>query len=377
MIFWARIGLIALCLMGAGLSTAAGEPLADQARAAAAQVQEARSALEQTKSAKNRVKALTQTITSFERGLSVMRDSLRSITSQKRTVQERMNQQEVAYSQLLGVLLSIDKSPVQAQIIHPDGPLTTARSSMLVADILPSIQNKLGVLRNDMTELGYLIDLQKQVVADLETGLKSLQTARTDLSRAIADRTDLPRRFTEDPARTAILIAASDTLDLFASGLEMIALNEVETSLPSISDRMGTLPLPVSGRVVRYYNEPDAAGIARPGIIVATNEKAIVTTPTAATIRYVGPLLDYGLVSMIEPQKGTLFILAGLGETFGTMGQVLPAGSPIGMMSGNSQTIETILEQTDKGTGAVRTETLYIEVRQDKEPQDPLSWFRK
>jgi septal ring factor EnvC (AmiA/AmiB activator) len=377
MILWGRIGLVALCLMGAGLSVATGEPLADQARAAAAQVQEARSALEQTKSAKNRVKALTQTITSFERGLSVMRDSLRSITSQKRTVQERMNQQEVAYSQLLGVLLSIDKSPVQAQIIHPDGPLTTARSSMLVADILPSIQNKLGVLRNDMTELGYLIDLQKQVVADLETGLKSLQTARTDLSRAIADRTDLPRRFTEDPARTAILIAASDTLDLFASGLEMIALNEVETSLPSISDRMGTLPLPVSGRVVRYYNEPDAAGIARPGIIVATNEKAIVTTPTAATIRYVGPLLDYGLVSMIEPQKGTLFILAGLGETFGTMGQVLPAGSPIGMMGGNSQTIETILEQTDKGTGAVRTETLYIEVRQDKEPQDPLSWFRK
>ncbi len=377
MILWGRIGLVALCLMGAGLSVATGEPLADQARAASAQVQEARSALEQTKSAKNRVKALTQTITSFERGLSVMRDSLRSITSQKRTVQERMNQQEVAYSQLLGVLLSIDKSPVQAQIIHPDGPLTTARSSMLVADILPSIQNKLGVLRNDMTELGYLIDLQKQVVADLETGLKSLQTARTDLSRAIADRTDLPRRFTEDPARTAILIAASDTLDLFASGLEMIALNEVETSLPSISDRMGTLPLPVSGRVVRYYNEPDAAGIARPGIIVATNEKAIVTTPTAATIRYVGPLLDYGLVSMIEPQKGTLFILAGLGETFGTMGQVLPAGSPIGMMGGNSQTIETILEQTDKGTGAVRTETLYIEVRQDKEPQDPLSWFRK
>ncbi len=377
MILWGRIGLVALCLMGAGQSVATGEPLADQARAAAAQVQEARSALEQTKSAKNRVKALTQTITSFERGLSVMRDSLRSITSQKRTVQERMNQQEVAYSQLLGVLLSIDKSPVQAQIIHPDGPLTTARSSMLVADILPSIQNKLGVLRNDMTELGYLIDLQKQVVADLETGLKSLQTARTDLSRAIADRTDLPRRFTEDPARTAILIAASDTLDLFASGLEMIALNEVETSLPSISDRMGTLPLPVSGRVVRYYNEPDAAGIARPGIIVATNEKAIVTTPTAATIRYVGPLLDYGLVSMIEPQKGTLFILAGLGETFGTMGQVLPAGSPIGMMGGNSQTIETILEQTDKGTGAVRTETLYIEVRQDKEPQDPLSWFRK
>ena len=354
----------------------AQDSLADQARAAAAQLQEARSTLERTTSTKNRVKALTQTIASFENGLAVMRDSLRLIASQKRSVQERLDQQEVAYSQLLGVLLSIDKSPVQAQIIHPDGPLTTARSSMLVADILPALQAKVSVLRADMDELSYLSDLQVQVVEDLQTGLNNLQTARTELSRAITDRTDIPTRFIEDPAQTAILLAASDTLDIFADGIEMIALNEVTTSLPSISDRIGTLPLPVAGRVVRYYGEADAAGIKRSGIIVATSPQAIVTSPTAATIRYVGPLLDYGLVSMIEPQNGTLFVFAGLGQVFGTIGQVIPAGSPIGVMGGNSQTIDSILEQSEKGTGVVRSETLYIEVRQDKEPQDPLIWFR-
>jgi len=354
----------------------AQDSLADQARAAAAQLQEARSTLERTTSTKNRVKALTQTIASFENGLAVTRDSLRLIASQKRSVQERLDQQEVAYSQLLGVLLSIDKSPVQAQIIHPDGPLTTARSSMLVADILPALQAKVSVLRADMDELSYLSDLQVQVVEDLQTGLNNLQTARTELSRAITDRTDIPTRFIEDPAQTAILLAASDTLDIFADGIEMIALNEVTTSLPSISDRIGTLLLPVAGRVVRYYGEADAAGIKRSGIIVATSPQAIVTSPTAATIRYVGPLLDYGLVSMIEPQNGTLFVFAGLGQVFGTIGQVIPVGSPIGVMGGNSQTIDSILEQSEKGTGVVRSETLYIEVRQDKEPQDPLIWFR-
>ncbi len=354
----------------------AQDSLADQARAAAAQLQETRSTLERTTSTKNRVKALTQTIASFENGLAVMRDSLRLIASQKRSVQERLDQQEVAYSQLLGVLLSMDKSPVQAQIIHPDGPLTTARSSMLVADILPALQAKVSVLRADMDELSYLSDLQVQVVEDLQTGLNNLQTARTELSRAITDRTDIPTRFIEDPAQTAILLAASDTLDIFADGIEMIALNEVTTSLPSISDRIGTLLLPVAGRVVRYYGEADAAGIKRSGIIVATSPQAIVTSPTAATIRYVGPLLDYGLVSMIEPQNGTLFVFAGLGQVFGTIGQVIPAGSPIGVMGGNSQTIDSILEQSEKGTSVVRSETLYIEVRQDKEPQDPLIWFR-
>ena len=368
-------GVASLWLASVSMACAQ-DSLADQARAAAAQLQEARSTLERTTSTKNRVKALTQTIASFENGLAVMRDSLRLIASQKRSVQERLDQQEVAYSQLLGVLLSIDKSPVQAQIIHPDGPLTTARSSMLVADILPALQAKVSVLRADMDELSYLSDLQVQVVEDLQTGLNNLQTARTELSRAITDRTDIPTRFIEDPAQTAILLAASDTLDIFADGIEMIALNEVTTSLPSISDRIGTLLLPVAGRVVRYYGEADAAGIKRSGIIVATSPQAIVTSPTAATIRYVGPLLDYGLVSMIEPQNGTLFVFAGLGQVFGTIGQVIPAGSPIGVMGGNSQTIDSILEQSEKGTGVVRSETLYIEVRQDKEPQDPLIWFR-
>jgi septal ring factor EnvC (AmiA/AmiB activator) len=368
-------GVASLWLASVSMACAQ-DSLADQARAAAAQLQEARSTLERTTSTKNRVKALTQTIASFENGLAVMRDSLRLIASQKRSVQERLDQQEVAYSQLLGVLLSMDKSPVQAQIIHPDGPLTTARSSMLVADILPALQAKVSVLRADMDELSYLSDLQVQVVEDLQTGLNNLQTARTELSRAITDRTDIPTRFIEDPAQTAILLAASDTLDIFADGIEMIALNEVTTSLPSISDRIGTLPLPVAGRVVRYYGEADAAGIKRSGIIVATSPQAIVTSPTAATIRYVGPLLDYGLVSMIEPQNGTLFVFAGLGQVFGTIGQVIPAGSPIGVMGGNSQTIDSILEQSEKGTGVVRSETLYIEVRQDKEPQDPLIWFR-
>ncbi|MEZ5674302.1 MAG: hypothetical protein R3D81_03325 [Thalassovita sp.] len=43
-------------------------------------------------------------------------------------------------------------------------------------------------------------------------------------------------------------------------------------------------------------DESDAAGIARPGVVLATRPRALVTTPTAATIRYLGPLLDYGNV---------------------------------------------------------------------------------
>jgi septal ring factor EnvC (AmiA/AmiB activator) len=78
----------------------------------------------------------------------------------------------------------------------------------------------------------------------------------------------------------------------------------------------------------------------------------------------------------LEPQTGVLFVIAGLDQVYGDIGQVVPAGSPIGMMGGNSQTIDAILDQSGENIGTIRSETLYIEVRQDQKPQDPSEWFR-
>ena len=157
-----------------------------------------------------------------------------------------------------------------------------------------------------------------------------LQQARTALSQAIAKRIELPKRYIEDPAKTALLVAASQSLAEFVKGLEIIATQTVEGSLPDIENRKGNLPMPVLGRVLRQFNEADAAGIKRPGVIIAAASGAIVTSPTAATLRYRGELLDYGLVSILEPQNDVLIVIAGLGVVFGDIGDVLPAGSPVG-----------------------------------------------
>ena len=55
---------------------------------------------------------------------------------------------------------------------------------------------------------------------------------------------------------------------------------------------------------------------------------AVVTTPWAATIRYRGPLLDYGNVMIVEPARGYLLVVAGLSEVFGETGDVLAAACP-------------------------------------------------
>ena len=44
-------------------------------------------------------------------------------------------------------------------------------------------------------------------------------------------------------------------------------------------------------------------------------------------------------------------------------------------MGGSDPAIGEILTQSGEGAGADRTETLYIEVREDNVPTDPSGWF--
>ena len=191
----------------------------------------------------------------------------------------------------------------------------------------------------------------------------------------MANRTDLPRRFTEDPVRTALLIAGSETLDAFAGGLADVVDGELGDIIPDASAAKGSLGLPVQGQILRRAGEADAAGIERPGLIVATRPRALVTSPAAATIRFRGPLLDYGNVLILELAPGVLLVLAGLAESFGEAGQIVPAGAPVGMMGGVTPSADAILTETAAGRAGNRTETLYLEVREGQSPVDPALWF--
>jgi septal ring factor EnvC (AmiA/AmiB activator) len=373
----ARIGIFIAAIFWTATPLFAQNDLEFQARQAQQSLDSAWNKLERSKSAKDRISALTDAILSFEESLSLARDSLRQISVLEARAQQKLSVEEEAYGELIGVLLSIDKSPIQAELLHPDGPMSTARGGMLIADLLPALEEKVQSLRSDLEAVRYLSELQYQVTLDLQVGLVALQETRAALGRAIADRDDLPKRFVEDPAQTAILLAAADTLDIFADGLSLIAKNEAEGSLPDINTRKGTLPMPVQGKVIRYFNEADAAGIKRPGIVVATSDNALVRTPTAATIRYRGPLLDYGLVSILEPQKDILYIFAGLSTVYGDIGEVLPAGSPVGLMGMSEIFDEKNLIETLNESAGLRGETIYIEVRVNKAPENPLTWFEE
>jgi len=343
---------------------------------AAQMLEDASVALTEADSARDRVRALTETIQAYEAGLSAMRDGLRRAATREAQLAAELRTREKEIAQLLGVLQTIETTAPPVLMLHPSGPLGSARAGMMLSEVTPGLNARAQALAHDLQEVQTLRQLQQSAAETLTEGLTGVQTARTELSTAIADRTDLPQRFIEDPIRTAILISSAETLDGFASGLSEISEGEIAATNADVSDRKGQIALPAQGVLLHRAGETDAAGVKRPGVVLGTRPRAIVTSPTAATIRYRGPLLDLGNLVILEPQPGLLFIFSGLQEVYGNTGQVIPEGTPVGLMPGESPEIGAILSTSGDGTGTDRSETLYIEVRQDNSPVDPESWFR-
>ena len=344
---------------------------AESALNAVQSLRDARVSLENADGRSDRVAALTQTVQAYEDGLAALRDGLRRAAIRQRTLEADLETRSDEIAHLLGVLQTMGRTPTPILLLHPNGPTGTARSGMILADVTPALQDKVTALRTQLDEVAVLRGLQSDALSILEDGLAGAQTARAELSAAIADRTDLPRRFSDDPTQTAILLASSETLQAFASGLA----DTQAGGGPDASTIKGTVPLPVGGRVIRSFSEPDAAGISRPGILIATPPRALVATPVSATIRYAGPLLDYGNVIILEPAANVLWVFAGLDQVFGEVGQIVPDGAPIGLMGGIVTDAQGILTESVQGSAGELTETLYLEVRDRQSAIDPAQWF--
>lgn len=362
-----RAALIALCL-GA---PAWADPAADAARASE-QLVAAANALAQAERRADRVNALTRTVRAYENGLSALRSAILSARVREDALSAELAARDDQLARVLAVLASVQSAPETFLLLHPSGPLDTARAGMVAADITPALQAEVVELRGVLTELQTLGAIRTGALDRLTQGLSGIEAARAALTQAISERTPLPPRVAEDDAAMLALVEATETLDAFAANLSA----SPAAGASGFDSTLGTLDLPLAGRLLRSFNEADAGGVRRPGWLLATEPLSLVTSPVAATVRYTGPLLDYGNVIILEPESGYLMVLTGLGEIYAARGAIVGSGEVLGLMPGNPVNANELLAEIRDGGGQEASETLYIEVREANIPMDPARWFR-
>jgi septal ring factor EnvC (AmiA/AmiB activator) len=332
--------------------------------------------LEKAKDADDRVAALTETIRAYEDGLQAMRSGLRGVSIRERSLRLEFDSQRDQISRLLGVLQTLERATTPLLLIHPTGPVGTARSGMMLSEITPGLQKQAELLREQLQELSSIQVTQQIAQDDLTESLKGLNQARVELSQAIASRSDLPQRIVDDPERVQQLAQTSQTLDNFANALLETDVGVTPETIVRFEDGLGKITLPANGSIFRKFNQVDAAGIKRPGVLLATPALSLVTAPWASTVRYSGPFLDYGNVIILEPDPEYLIVLSGMNQIYSSAGDIVAKGDPIGLMSGKELELGDLLVEVSQASGTLAQETLYIEIRKNGNPIDPIDWFQ-
>lgn len=359
----------ALMLFAAG--AAAAEP-ADDAAGALAALDAAGVALSEAEGRLDRVAALTEVVAAHDAALASVRAGLRDMARREAEITQALGAAEGELSQVLGTLMAMQARPETLGLLHPGGPLQTVRAGMILSDVSPALSGEVEHLQDRLSELARLRALQEGAGATIAEGLISARTAREALVRAVRDRSEDRGISATETAALQAIVESADTLSGFVATLTPHP--EEGEDLPEDPIRRG-YPLPVAGRILAGFGDSRPGAAPRPGLTIAALPGAVVTAPFDASVRYAGPLLDMGEVAVLEPRPGVMVVLAGMGRALGRAGDIVRAGDAVGLMGGSVAEVDQILIESRDGTGQDRSETLYMEIRQNEAPQDPDDWF--
>lgn len=362
----------------------ASDPAAE-VRAAALLLVSAIDGLAEAETAPDQITALTALVQAHEAALSGLRGGLAGLDAQEADMAAELAGRSDQIAALLGALVSLQRIDGPALLAHPEGALASVRAGMLMAGLAPALQADARALAAELARLAEVRDSRALAARALDEGLDSLRSAHDALAVAMDAGQPPPPPLGQDEALLMALLDSAQTLEILSAGLASLVPGD-PSAAPALTGLAGSLPLPVSGRLVsRQMQGGDDS--ARPVLVIETAPEALVTAPVAGLLRYAGRLEDYGNVILLEPGEGYLLLIAGLGMVYHESGVSLQAGAPLGLMPGHGNngdadgrvTVEDTGNDTDGSSEDEPLDAvaprLYVELRQGGQPIDPGVWF--
>ena len=335
----------------------------------------ARKKLDAARSSKSQIKALVDAIRAYEVALVAMQGGLREIKTASQDARTRYDAKREHVEKSLVALQAIESASSKRRVLHPGGALASARAAMTMADLLPVLNGEAEALRAELSGLVTLTALQEAAEANMVKARDDMRAGADDLKRAMVVEAAKAPPDAERQRRLQELARNAAELGDLADGLA--ALSPVDLEDNRLAPREGTLDWPVSGEILRDFEEPDAANVARPGVILTAPAFSLVLSPAPADVSYAGPFLDQGDIVILELSDEYLLVLGGLGQAFVSTGDVVEEGTPLGLLGLDDTSDEEFLIRFREAGSAFRNESLYIEMRENGIAVDPTDWFKQ
>ena len=311
-----------------------------------------------------RAQGQEETVTELELRLDSYRGEERSLLAS-------LNARRTTIDKTLGALQRISRVPPTAMLASPKNVTDAVRTSMLLSAIVPELSAQAQSFRSELLALRQIRGEIIRRRARLDNAVDRLKREQIALDRLIDRKSSLRSRTLAESKgerrQIAALSASARDLTNLIDRIEQrlrnapnrLALRPPETTKPFSAAR-GALSLPARGPVVTRFGEHSALGLRSRGISVATRAGAQVVAPYDGRIVFAGLFRRYGQLLIIAHGEGYHTLLAGFSSIDGVVGQWLLAGEPVGKMSRQE---------------SQRKPELYIELRQDGEPMNPLPWL--
>ncbi|MGC6533937.1 MAG: murein hydrolase activator EnvC family protein [Parvibaculales bacterium] len=304
------------------------------------------------------------------------RDRLEARLSELAVIENRldedMQRDRAALSQLLAGLQAMQTQPAPAFAVHADDALDAVQGALVMTAVVPTMQARAGDLRDRLTELAAIRRRMDKQSADLLAAEQDAATARADLHLALEEKAKAEKVARAAAAREARAIAklVREARNLRDLASKLRARQKAAPPVPQsgpFGKARGFVPLPVAGTVVSRFGENNANGVNQRGLSIAARPGAQITAPFDAQVLYSGPFRQYGEIVILSLAGGYQMILAGLTGTQAYVGQDLLAGEPVGVLP----------SEREIGASSVGRSQLYMELRYKGEPIDPTPWLKR
>ncbi len=303
-----------------------------------------------------------------ERELSELETTLASLEETRKAKAAGLALKRQALLLSLAALERLAMTPPGAALVD-ENPLDLARGSLLLRIAVPELQRRASTLESDLAQLDGLGREIESRWARSQAIATALDKDRQNVADLLKRKADLRRQTAAQAAstgaRSAKLAAEAqdlrDLLDKLAKEKQGSPAGPKPDNIRPFPAAAGSLVPPVSGDIVTRFGTPDAAGSSNRGIVLETRPGAAVVAPFDGQILFRGPFRSYGEILIIQHDGGYHSLLAGLARSDAAVGQWVLAGEPVGIM----------------GPSKDSNPRLYMELRRDGHPIDPVPWLGK
>lgn len=400
--------LAALMLLAPCLSAAAEPSSKDLRRMeeqVAKQTAESERLAQEAKQINQEIDSISRKMVNYANLIQNNEEKISSMETELQQLQTELSSAEAEFSiedenliKTLSALQNLALKPTESLFVQPLTPVEIIRSAMLLRETVPYLEQNAQRIKGKLEQIEKQkqkvenqfnqIKKRKQTLENEHAELKSLAQKKSALRKSIEKQSAVAKK------KVAQLASQAQDLRDLLNKLEKERLaqkrrQEQEAEKKRLAEERrkkqeesqradliklkpqaikelgegfiqakGKLPMPARGRIVTRYGEETSKGVSSKGIIVKTRPQAQVISPFDGNVIFAGPFRGYGNLIIIEHGAGYLSLLAGLDSIDCELGQMLLAGEPVGQMPDSSES------------------KLYIEIRKDNHPINPLTWIK-